>query len=352
VDVIYDRLTVEQRVGQLFMVGLSSSDPGPATLAPAIGDHHVGGVVLDGSDWSSAQKVRSAAEALQAMATPAATGGVRLYVAGNQEGGQRGSLQAFYGPGFQDVPAALDQGALPPATLQDLARAWGQELVGAGVNLDLAPVLDTVAPGTDAANQPIGLLRRQLGDDPATVASHGAAFVRGMEAAGESVAEKHFPGLGRVTGNTDLTATGVTDPTTGPGDPDLQPYRAGWQAGAQMVMVALASYPRLDPANAAVFSPALITQLLRGQLGFGGVVISDDLGAAAAVQAVALGDRATRFLRAGGDVVLTVRPSDVGPMSAAVLALVRQDPAFAAQVAASVHRILQAKVQAGLLPAR
>lgn len=155
-----------------------------------------------------------------------------------------------------------------------------------------------------------------------------------------------------MTGNTDLTATGVTDPTTGPGDPYLQPYRAGWHAGAQMVMVALASYPRLDPANAAVFSPALITQLLRGQLGFGGVVISDDLGAAAAVQAVAQGDRATRFLRAGGDVVLTVRPADVGPMTAAVLALMRQDPVFAAQVAASVHRVLEAKVQAGLLPAR
>jgi beta-N-acetylhexosaminidase len=352
VDVVYGRLTVEQRVGQLLMVGLSSSDPGPATLAPAIGDQHVGGVVLDGSGWSSAQMVRSAAGALQEMATQAATGGVRLYVAGNQEGGQHGSLQAFYGPGFQDIPAALDQGALPPATLQERAQAWGQELVGAGLNLDLAPVLDTVPPGTDAANQPIGVLRRQLGGDPATVASHGAAFVRGIEAAGESVAEKHFPGLGRVTGNTDFTATGVTDQTTGSADPYLQPYQAGWQAGAQMVMVALASYPRIDPANAAVFSPALITRLLRGQLGFGGVVISDDLGAAAAVQAVAPGDRATRFLRAGGDVVLTVRPSDVAPMTAAVLALTQQDPAFATQVAASVHRVLRAKLQAGLLPAR
>ena len=94
----------------------------------------------------------------------------------------------------------------------------------------------------------------------------------------------------------------------------------------------------------------MISQVLRGDLDFGGMVISDDLGAAAAVQSVSAGDRATRFVGAGGDVVLTVRPGVIAPMTAAVLALMHSDAGFHAQVVASVHRVLQAKLEAGLLP--
>jgi beta-N-acetylhexosaminidase len=137
---------------------------------------------------------------------------------------------------------------------------------------------------------------------------------------------------------------------TARGDAYLQPYQAGWEAGAQMVMVALANYPAIDPNNPAVFSAIVITQVLRGDLDFGGIVISDDLGAAAAVQSISPGERATRFLRAGGDVVLTVRAEVIAPMTAAVLALMRSDAGFQAQVVASVHRVLQAKLEAGLLP--
>lgn len=348
-DLVYDRMTDEQRVGQLFMVGESSAGAGPSALAGDLTTYHVGGVTLYGTGWSSGGKVRSAVDALQAMAAPA-SGGVGLYVAGNQEGGQHGTFQAFYGPGFEDLPAAVDQGQMTPASLQESALAWGQELIAAGVNLDLGPVMDTVPPGADLSNPPVGALRRELGHDPSTVASHGAAVVRGMEAAGESVVVKHFPGMGRVAGNTDFSSSGITDPLTGAGDAYLQPYEAGWRAGAQMVMVSLATYPRIDPSNPAVFSSALISGLLRDQMGFSGLVISDDVGAAAAVQGVAPGDRATRFLSAGGDIVLTVKPSDIPPMTAAVLALMARDPAFRAEVTASVHRVLRAKLAAGLIP--
>ena len=118
-----------------------------------------------------------------------------------------------------------------------------------------------------------------------------------------------------------------------------------------MVMVALANYPGIDPGNLAVFSQIVISQLLRRDLGFGGMVVSDDLGTAAPVQYLSPGERATRFLAAGGDIVLTLRPSDIAPMTAAVLTRMDSDPAFRAQVEASVHRVLQAKLEAGLLPA-
>ena len=111
-DTIFDRMTDEQRVGQLFMVGLSSSDQDPSTLVDAITRHHAGNVVLYGSGWGSAQLVRSTAAALQQMATRSATSGVRLYIAGSQEGGRRGASQVFYGRGFQNIPDALEQGGM------------------------------------------------------------------------------------------------------------------------------------------------------------------------------------------------------------------------------------------------
>ena len=275
---------------------------------------------------------------------------MRLYVAGSQEGGQHGTFQALYGRGFQNIPDALEQGSLDPAVLQTRALAWAHELAAAGVNLNLAPAMDTVPPGMDVSNQPIGAHRREFGHDPATVAAHGAAFVRGMEAGGVSVAEEHFPGLGRVTGDV-TAAAGMTDAVTRRGDAYLHPYQAGWEAGAQMVVVSVAYYPGIDPGNPAVFSPVLITQMLRGDLDFGGIVISDDLGGAAAVQSIPPEERATRFLDAGGDMVMTDRPSDIAPMTAAVLALMHSNAAFQAQVEDSVHRVLQAKLEAGLLAA-
>jgi beta-N-acetylhexosaminidase len=331
------------------MVGLSTTQGGPEAVLDAITTQHVGGVVLSGSGWSSAELVRSTAGLLQTAATPSATAGVRLYVAGDQEGGQHGAYQAFYGHGFQSIPAALDQGAMDPAVLQARALTWGHDLAAAGVNLNLAPAMDTVPQGSDASNQSVGAHRREFGHDPTTVASHGAAFVRGMEAAGVSVAETHFPGLGRVAGDAEVGAPGTTDGVTTRGDAYLQPYQAGWEAGAQMVTVSLANYPGIDPDNPAVFSSVLIGQVLRGDMDFGGIVMSADLGAAAAVQSVPLADRATRFLGAGGDVIFTSRPSDVATMAEGVLSRMHADSGFQTQVAASVHRVLQAKLDAGLI---
>jgi beta-N-acetylhexosaminidase len=344
---LFQHMTDEQRIGQLIMVGLSS-DAGSATLTDAIENHHVGNVILYGSAWNSADKVGAAAATLQGMATGPATAGVRLYIGGNQEGGEKGSFQAFYGPGFQDMPSALAQGALDPAQLQSQATAWGKELAAAGINLDLAPVLDTVPAGTEAENQPIGIYGREYGHDPDSVAAHGTAFIRGM-APQVTVAEKHYPGLGRVQGNTDFTGDDIVDNATTVADPFLRPFSLGWQSGAAMVMVSLARYSRLDADNPAVFSSNIITALLRTEEGFQGVVISDDLGAAAAVQAVAPGDRAIRFIEAGGDIVLTVRESDVVPMTGAIRSRMHSDQGFRSHVYTSVKRVLRAKQAARML---
>ena len=127
----------------------------------------------------------------------------------------------------------------------------------AGVNLDLAPVADVVPPGKDATNAPIGQLKREYGHDPSTAASHVTAFIAGMKQAGVATTAKHFPGLGRVVGNTDFTGD-VVDSVTTRNDPYLAPFAAAVGAGVPFVMVSLATYTQIDPDHLAVFSPAVI----------------------------------------------------------------------------------------------
>jgi beta-N-acetylhexosaminidase len=257
-------------------------------------------------------------------------------------------IQSLSGPGFSTIPSALDQGAIDPATLRTSAALWGRELASAGVNLNFAPVLDVVAPGTDAQNAPIGALRRGYGHDPATVSAHAVAFMRGMEDAGIATTGKHFPGLGRVTGNTDFTAAVVDEATTA-SDSYLAPFRDAIGAGIPMVMVALAKYQRIDPAELAVFSPTVMRQMLRTSLGFTGVVISDDLGATVAVANISPADRAINFLNSGGDFIISKTITPANAMATAIAARVSTDAAFRSRVDDAALRVLRTKAARGLV---
>src|SRR5438876_3768839 len=237
-------MTEEQRIGQLFLLGLANDQLGAAEMN-AIRSYHLGSVWFVEQSTAGVAAIRAVADAVQSLATAETTAGVGFFIAANQEGG---TIQSLSGPGFSTIPSALDQGAIDPATLRSRAALWGRELASAGVNLNFAPVLDVVPPGTDAQNAPIGALRRGYGHDPATVSAHAVAFMNGMEDAGIATTGKHFPGLGRVKGNTDFSAA-VVDGVTTPTDAYLAPFRDAIGAGIPMVMVALATYQKIDSAN-------------------------------------------------------------------------------------------------------
>jgi beta-N-acetylhexosaminidase len=213
-------MTAAQRVGQLLMAGIAASPR--SEVARAVAAYHFGSLMFGTTSTDSLAEIRAVTAADQSLASAAATARVRFFISADQEGGE---VQRLRGPGFAAIPSAVTQGELAPGTLQREAAGWGRELKLAGVNLDLAPVMDVVPPGTAPRNQPIGALMREFGSDPQTVAAHGVAFIRGMQQAGVATTAKHFPGLGRVTGNTDLTA-GVVDPVTAPGDPYLGYFQA------------------------------------------------------------------------------------------------------------------------------
>ena len=340
----FSRMTVAQRVGQLFLVGIAG-EPG-AEVARAVAAYHFGSLMFGTTSTASLARVRRVTAADQSLASSAATARVRFFIAADQEGGE---VQRLRGPGFSAIPSAVAQGQLASGPLRREAAGWGRELKLAGVNLDLAPVMDVVPPGTARQNQPIGALMREFGSGQETVAAHGSAFIRGMRQAGVATTAKHFPGLGRVAGNTDVSA-GVVDPVTAPGDPYLGSFQAAIDAGVPFVMVALASYPRIDPGHLAVFSARVMRVLLRGQMRFGGVIVSDDMGAAAAVAGLLPAARAIGFLAAGGDMITSQSLAAASAMDTAVLTRMAHDPAFRSEVDAAVLRVLTAKQAYGLLP--
>lgn len=337
------RMTRWQRVGQLFIAGVSATGPSAHQLR-IVERRHLGGVILVGGSDAGVRTVRAVSDRLQATAT--STAGVRLWVSADQEGGY---VQSLRGTGFSSMPTALTQGSWPRATLRSAAHTWGGQLRAAGVNLNLAPVMDTVPASLGTANKPIGYYYREYGHTPTRVRHHGMAFLRGMRSRQVQTAAKHFPGLGRVRDNTDVTA-GVVDTVTTRHDSYLEPFAAAVETRVPMVMVSSARYSRIDEHHLAAFSVTVLRGMLREDLGFDGVIVSDDLGQAAAVQSVPVGRRAVRFLRRGGTVVLTVRADDIPTMVKAVLARAAAVPSFRHRVSQRALRVLRVKDRIGLLP--
>lgn len=330
----------EERAGQLIMVGVETAGPRLASI-DAVSTHHVGNVFIAGQTHAGAQTIRGVVDAMTALVGPDTTHGTPLLVATDQEGGQ---VQVLQGSGLSTIPSALEQAAMPAQDLRARALTWGQELADVGVTMNLAPVADLVDVPDPSANAPIGAWEREYGNDPATVLDHATAFAQGMEEAGVIAVYKHFPGLGRVGANTD-TASDVTDGTTAPsGDAAVSVFADAIGGGARVVMVSSAVYPLIDDSSPAVFSPAVVTDMLRGDLGFTGVVITDDVSAAAQVQEWDPGQRAVRAVRAGCDIVLASGdPSTAIDMVRALVDQARDDPAFADRIDQSAARVLDLK---------
>ncbi len=335
--------TLEQKVGQLFVVGLDLTAPEQVSR-DLVTQRHVGNVFLHGRSSAGVDAIRAVVDDIASLATPEMT--IPMLIAADQEGG---TVQTLSGPGFSTIPSALEQASVDPSDLEAQATTWGGELFAAGVNLNLAPVMDLVPEESAASNPPIGALQRNYGFTADSVTSHGAAFVRGMAAAGVATSVKHFPGLGYVTASTDDTAE-VTDDVTTWDSPSIAVFRAGVEAGAPLVMMSTAVYSQLDPGGPAAFSAQVVQHGVREMLGFDGPVITDDLSGATQVEAWSPGERAILAIEAGCDLVLFSKVPSVAPEAVdAVVAKAQNDAAFAARIDESVRRVIALKESMGLL---
>jgi len=268
------------------VVGALAAPPSPSFLA-RVRAGLVGGVILTGH-WSSQAEMSSTTTQLQAAACRA---GAPLLVGVDQEGGRVRRLP-WAEP--DDSPAALGSLDDPARVEQEAADAAGG-LRLAGIDVDFAPVADVVSLPTSF------LGARSFSRDPAVAATLVASFVQGLQSSGIAATAKHFPGLGAAPANTDdrpvVVRAGAATLTRG-----LAPFRSAIAAGTRLVMVSSASYPALDPSGLpAMFSRPIVSGLLRGRLGFHGVVVTDALDAPAAV---ATPHAPARAIGAGVDLLL------------------------------------------------
>ena len=322
------------------MVGVDATAPKDSSTE-AVDTHHVGNIFIAGRTTAGGQATQKVIASFTGKVGPGTTRSTPMLVATDQEGGE---VQVLSGSGFSDIPSALDQSTQPREQLVTAARTWGKELADVGVNMNLAPVVDLVDIPRPTTNEPIGKWGREYGHDAATVSSQAGAFAEGMQASKVIPTYKHFPGLGRVTANTD-TSAGVVDSTTNRStDAAVGVFANAIAAGAQVIMVSSATYTLIDASAPAVFSSKIVTEMLRTEMGFSGVVITDDVSAAVQVQGVAAGDRAVQAIRAGCDIVLaSADPTVAADMVKAIIAAAQSDPAFAARVDESATRVLALK---------
>jgi beta-N-acetylhexosaminidase len=323
--------------GQVLMVGTPVNEPGG--LGPLVSRYRLGGLFLHGRSTRAAAGLRDDIAGLQRAAT------VPLLVALDQEGGD---VQTLKGADFPRILPAQRLGAGPADELRDVTSDSARRLAAIGVTMNLAPVADTVPASLGEDNPPIGHWHRQYGAEPERVSAAIRAVVPASQEAGVLTVLKHFPGLGRVRANTD-TSTQAYDIRMTDDDQHLQPFAAGVEAGSAAVMMSSAWYPSLDRSAIAVFSRPIVTGLLRDRLGHDGLIMSDDLGGAIAAARVPVGWRAVRFIDAGGDLVLTIRPGDAARMTEALTLRAGASPAFAARLTEAARHVLQAKLRAGLL---
>jgi beta-N-acetylhexosaminidase len=327
-----NRRAVLNSLAQSMVVGVPGLEAGSEELA-LVAEHGLGGIILFARNVESPAQVWRLCYDLRRAAAEAERPSLLMLV--DQEGGSVARL----GEPFTHGPDMAELGGRDEDFLAAHGARLGRELVAAGFNWDMAPVLDVHAiPGGVMA-------RRSLGGDPARVAALGAAFIRGMQGAGCLACAKHFPGLGRTTRDTHLER-----PVVNLSRPELEavewpPFAAAARAGVAGVMICHAVYTALDPERPASLSAKVIQGVLRGELGYAGMVLSDDLEMGAVAGGMEPDQAAVEAYLAGCDLVLICHRPELALAALERLAdLVMAgeiDPALVADKARRIVRLKQ-----------
>jgi beta-N-acetylhexosaminidase len=324
-----ERMDLHQMVGQMFVISVGGTEP-DYYVNKMIRERNIGGVLLFGHNMKGEAQTRALTGSLQELSMKTEPS-VPLFIAVDHEGGE-----VSRAPWVAPQPAAARVGARgDPEEARAIAEEMGRQLSRAGVNTDFAPVVDT---GFGAA---IGA--RSFGEDPELVAEMGAASVEGFEAAGVVSAAKHFPNHGAAASDSHKTLPVVDHDLATLRSYDLPPFEAAVAAGVPMVMVGHLLYPAIDPERPASLSPDAIG-MLRGEIGFDGVVVTDDLAMAGASGGGSPARAAVGAVKAGADLlIISSPPQQQADAYDAVLGAVESGKIPRERIEASVGRILKVK---------
>ena len=348
VDQILAGMTLEEKVGQLFLVFFIGPDLSPA-LQQMINEYHVGGLVL----FNISDNLRSlpqVAGLINASQNEAVNHGAKIpmFIAVDQEGG----LVARLKDGATIFPGNMAIGATGAVThAQRMAEVTAIELEALGFNMNLAPVLDV---NNNPDNPVIGT--RSFGSSPDLVAKLGVAMITAYRAGGIIATAKHFPGHGDTAVDSHFGLPLIPYDLTHLQSTELAPFLAAKQAGVDAIMTAHILVPALEPASdlPATLSTNILQRFLREQVGYDGLILTDSLGMGALDQLYGVTRSGEMAFVAGADVLAfgadpTHIPQEQQPVYRQILAQVKSNTIPLSRLDDSVRRILRVKARYGLL---
>ncbi|OKP66576.1 glycoside hydrolase family 3 [Paenibacillus sp. P3E] len=325
-------MPLEDKIGQMLLVGIDGTEVSAQTQA-MISNDKVGGIILYGDNIKSLKGLVSLTNELKRSnaGNPAP-----LFVSVDQEGGKVSRMPDEYAK----IPASGSVGASSNAEAAEMmGKLLAREVQTAGFNMDFAPVLDI---NSNPDNPVIG--DRSFGNTSAKVIELGIAEMKGIESEGIVPVVKHFPGHGDTSVDSHLELPVVNKTEAQLAKLEWRPFREAVKEQADAVMVAHILYPHLDPDRPGSLSKVIISQILRGQMGFKGVVITDDLTMGAIMKNYSLAAAAVNAVLAGSDILLVAHEySNEQTTRNALLAAVKQGKISESRINESVYRILSLK---------
>ena len=336
-------MTLEQRIGQVFMLGFEGTTLNSSNRV-LIHDLHLGGVTLFARNIENGPQLAKLDAELQTVADP-----FPMFVSVDQEGG----LVVRVTQGATIFPGNMAVGATGDAALaRQVAEASADELLAMGVNMSLAPVVDV---NTNPLNPVIGV--RSFGSDVSDVERMGQETVNGLQGRGVSAVAKHFPGHGDTTVDSHRDLPVVPHALERLQSTEFKPFEAAMQAGVDGIMTAHLYLPAIEPeANRpATLSHAVLTGLLREQLGYQGLILTDALDMDAIKRDRTAAEAAVEAFEAGADMLLVagITAEDRAQLAEgppALLEAVRSGRVSEERLDASVLRVLEAKLRRGVIP--
>ncbi|MDO3411373.1 beta-N-acetylhexosaminidase [Saccharibacillus sp. CPCC 101409] len=325
------RMTLDEKIGQMLIMGVEGTSL-RGEDKKLIADSGVGGVIFYASNIRSAAQTKKFTAEIEAANRNA---DLPLLLSVDQEGGRVARLK-----GVDKIPAAAGIGARDDAAYaRSIGERLGDQLRSQGFNLDYAPVLDV---NSNPDNPVIG--DRSFGDSAALVSKLGIPVMQGLESKHVISVVKHFPGHGDTSVDSHIQLPVVNKSLAELNKLELVPFKKAIAEGADVVMIAHILLPKLDGQVPSSMSKAVINDLLRGRLGYSGVVVTDDMTMGAIANEYGIGEASVASVRAGSDIVLVAHGSDnAAEALQAIKAAVKNGQISEQRIDKSVKRIIVLK---------
>jgi len=292
---------LKEKIGQMIIIGFRGTEINKdSQIIKDINDLNLGGIILfdiDNPTKTFPRNIISYIQTKKLISDIKELSSSNIFVSIDAEGGLVNRLKEEYG--FINIPSAEDMGKENPEKTKEYAIILGKELKELGFNINFAPVVDV---NTNKNNPVIGKLERSFSSDPEKVFIHASNFIEGLNSQGIISSIKHFPGHGSSSSDSHL---GMVDVTNTYDNKELIPYQKLIENGySQIVMTAHIMNTKIDPLYPATLSPSFIKKILRNDLGFKGVVVSDDMHMGAIVDHYGFNESLIKAIDAGCDILI------------------------------------------------